>query len=277
MRGLWRSLLASALLLAGLAATALADDDRRRGRGDHKEEFWDGPCKVEREWKRNGDYKEERQCQGGRDRYRDRKTVFRDGPCKVEREWKKNGDYKEERKCDDDDDHGRRHRGRPVVVATAPAYPPWVVVERGEPIYRPGREPAPPRGPVHQCQSEAVGRVIGGIAGAVIGNQVGRDSGARAATTIGGAVIGVLIGGEIGRRIDADNQACIAQALEFAPAGQRVAWVADGRQYAVVPGRAAPRGATHCRPYEVEVLTDAGWRRSKATACRRPDGVWVAG
>lgn len=269
----------AATLLAVLASPALADDDRRRG--DRKEEFWDGPCKVEIEWKRNGDYKEERKCQGQGDRYRERKSVFWDGPCKVEREWKKNGDFKEERKCDgrraDRDDDGRRGRPRPVVVAPAPVYPPWVIVERGEPVYRPGREPAPPRGPVHQCQSEAVGRVIGGVAGAVIGSQIGKDSGARAATTIGGAVIGMILGGEIGRRIDEDNQACIAYALEFGAVGQRVAWAAGGTQYAVVPGRAAPRGGTHCRPYEVEVLTETGWRRSKATACRRTDGVWIAG
>ncbi len=44
------------------------DDDRGRGpreyayRREYKEEFWDGRCKVERKWERNGDYKEERKC-----------------------------------------------------------------------------------------------------------------------------------------------------------------------------------------------------------------------
>ena len=260
------------ILLAALAAThvAQADDDDRGRRREHKEEFWDGPCKVELEWKKNGDYKEERKCQGGHDRYPERKAEFWDGPCKVEREWKKNGDYKEERKCDG---RGRR-RGEPVAVAV-PAYPPWVVIEQGAPIYRPGHEPAPARGPVTQCNSEAVGRVLGGIAGAVIGNQVGKGDG-RAVATVGGAVAGVLIGGEVGRRIDAGNQACIAHALEFAPAGQRVGWSAGGVQYAVVPGRAVARSGTHCRPYEAEVLTDAGWRKTRSTACRRADGVWIA-
>lgn len=87
----------------------------------------------------------------------------------------------------------------------------------------------------------------------------------------------MIVGGEIGRRIDRDNQACIAHALEFAAVGRRVAWAGDGRQYAVVPGHAVPRDGTHCRPYEVEALTDAGWRRTKATACRRADGIWVPG
>jgi surface antigen len=256
--------IAALFLACAFGADALADDDRERRR-ERKEEFWDGPCKVEREWKRNGDYKEERKCEGSRDRYPARKESFRDGPCRVEREWKRNGDYKEERKCD----------GRARPVAVVPAYPPWVVVEKGEPVYRPGHTPAPPRGQVVHCQSEAVGRVIGGIAGAVIGSQVGKGSG-RAVATIGGAVAGVLIGGEIGRRIDERNQACIGHALEFAPAGQRVAWTSDGQQYAVVPGVAVPRNGAHCRPYDAEVLTDAGWRKTRATACRRADGTWVA-
>jgi surface antigen len=265
------SRLVTLFLLAMLAAAgyAMADDDDGGKRRERKEEFWDGPCKVELEWKKNGDYKEERKCDG-RDRYPERKTEFWDGPCKVEREWKKNGDYKEERKCDGRD----RRRGTPVVMA-APAYPPWVVVEQGEPVYRPGHEPAPPRGQVTQCHSEAVGRVLGGAAGAVIGNQVGKGSG-RAVATVGGAVAGVLIGGEIGRRIDAGNQACIGHALEFAPSGQRVGWSADGVQYAVVPGRAVARSGAHCRPYEAEVLTDAGWQKTRGTACRRADGTWVA-
>ena len=254
-----------ALLAAG---PALSDDDGKRR--ERKEEFWDGPCKVELEWKKNGDFKEERKCQGGEDRFRERKTEFRDGPCKVEREWKKNGDFKEERKCD-----GRgRQRGQPVVVAH-PAYPPWVVSQAGEPVYRPGHEPVPAREPVAQCRSEAVGRALGGIAGAVIGNRIGKGSG-RAVATVGGAVAGVLIGGEIGRRIDADNQACIAHALEFAPAGQRVGWSAQGTQYAVVPGRTVARDGRHCRPYEAEVLTDAGWKKTRGSACRGSDGVWVA-
>jgi surface antigen len=274
MRGMNKLL--SALLLAALALPAFADDDDRgRGRGhDRKQEFWDGPCKVEREWKKDGDFKEERKCQGQGDRYAERKQEFWDGRCRVKREWKKNGDFKEERDCD-----GREARrpppGRPVLV-TAP--PPWVVFERGEPVYRPGREPQPlpPQpGRVYQCQSESVGRVLGGIAGAVIGNQVGKGSDVRPVATVGGAILGVLIGGEIGRRMDTENQACIGRALEFGAVGQRVAWTDGPTQYAVVPGRAAQQGGRWCRPYEAEVLTEAGWRRSRATACRAADGSWT--
>ena len=38
----------------------------RRERRAFKEEYDDGRCKVERKWERNGGYKEERKCRGGR-------------------------------------------------------------------------------------------------------------------------------------------------------------------------------------------------------------------
>jgi hypothetical protein len=36
----------------------------REKRADRKEEYWDGNCKVERKWERDGEYKEERKCRG---------------------------------------------------------------------------------------------------------------------------------------------------------------------------------------------------------------------
>jgi surface antigen len=267
---------------AGAAALALAcgvvhaDDDRGRKRGhaarEFKQEFWDGPCKVELEQKADGSYKHERKCQGGDDRDAERKEEFRAGGCLVKREWKRDGDFKEERDCDG---KGRRVGPPPRTVVMAP--PPWVVIDKGEPVYRPGREPdARPPGRVHECRSEAVGRLLGGIAGAVIGSQIGKGSDARPAATIGGAILGVIIGGEIGRRMDEDDQACIGRVLEFGVTGQRVAWTAaDRTQYAVTPGSAVQQGGRWCRPYEAEVLGDAGWRRSRGSACRAPDGTWA--
>lgn len=228
----------------------MADDDRdERGHGRerkheraHKEEFWDGDCKVERKWKNNGDYKEKRKCKGG-----------------------------------------GRHHGQPVVVQPAPVvvYPPWVVVEQGRPHhYRSGYEPAPTPAPVQQgqvsyCNSDTVGKVVGGIAGAALGNQIGKGTG-RAVATVGGAIAGVLIGGEVGRRIDAGNQACIGQALELAPTGQRVEWASgDGGRYAVVPGAVVNRSGSYCRPYQAQVRTGTGWQTTRGTACRRADGTWV--
>jgi hypothetical protein len=32
--------------------------------GGYEEEFWDGDCRIEREWEGDGDYREERDCHG---------------------------------------------------------------------------------------------------------------------------------------------------------------------------------------------------------------------
>jgi hypothetical protein len=83
------------------------DDDRgrrfHRG-GEYKEKFHDGVCKVEREWKNDGSYKEERECKathGSRHgRGAEREEKYRNGACEVEREWKRDGGYKEKIECD---------------------------------------------------------------------------------------------------------------------------------------------------------------------------------
>lgn len=239
------------VVAATASVPAVADPDRDESghgryhhgherRGDYKEEFWDGHCKVERKWDRKGGYKEERKCRGP-GHYQQPAVVIRPGPA--------------------------------VVV-----YPPWMVAEPAGPVYRPGYEPAPARsGGVFRCNSQAVGNVLGGLLGGVLGNQIGGGSG-RALATVGGAIAGVLIGGEIGRRMDARDQACIGQVLEYAPAGRRVAWTDPqnpGLQYAVLPGQVEARGNAHCRSYETEILADDQWRKTFNTACRRPDGIWI--
>jgi hypothetical protein len=72
MNPLLRPLALVALLAAGVVAPATADpykDESGHGRGkgrhggrEYKEEFWDGRCKVERKWEKNGEYKEKRKC-----------------------------------------------------------------------------------------------------------------------------------------------------------------------------------------------------------------------
>jgi len=85
-------------------------DDEYRGRGrpryrggEYKEKYDDGTCKVEREWKRDGIYKEERECRArggyGRRSGGEYEEKYTDGPCKVEREWKRDGGYKEKLDC----------------------------------------------------------------------------------------------------------------------------------------------------------------------------------
>lgn len=60
--------LVGSLLIA--PTLALADPPHGRGPGKghgpgHKETYWDGPCKIERKWKKNGDFDEKRKCKDG--------------------------------------------------------------------------------------------------------------------------------------------------------------------------------------------------------------------
>ncbi|MCW8127031.1 glycine zipper 2TM domain-containing protein [Microbulbifer halophilus] len=230
----------AAIAIAGsLAAAATAEPPEGRGwkkhhrhdRYERKEEFWDGNCKVERKWSRNGDYKEERKCEGGRGR-----------------------------------EYAHREPAGRVVVEL----PPWFDRGARQPEYEPEWRPAPSPSST-RCNSKEVGRVLGGLIGGVLGHQVG-DGRGQTAATIGGAIAGVLIGGKIGDRMDARNQACVAQALEFAPEGQRISWQDGGRQYAVTPGAIEQRGGSYCRSFTAEL---GGDQRTRGTACRRADGTWV--
>jgi surface antigen len=68
---LMAGLLATTLTLAGAAQADPWKDESghgRRGGGEWKEEFRDGDCKVERKWKKDGGYKEERKCKEARER-----------------------------------------------------------------------------------------------------------------------------------------------------------------------------------------------------------------
>jgi hypothetical protein len=65
------ALVIALMLLSVPAFSNPGDEDRAHGRRDHRvevnddeyeEEFRVGNCKVEREWERDGDYREEREC-----------------------------------------------------------------------------------------------------------------------------------------------------------------------------------------------------------------------
>ena len=71
------SLLAASLAVT-LASMGVAQADpwkdesghgrgRHHGGGEYKEEFWDGNCKIERKWEKDGEYKEERKCKRPRE------------------------------------------------------------------------------------------------------------------------------------------------------------------------------------------------------------------
>jgi surface antigen len=260
----------TSILLAALAAVlaapaAMADrddhdhghrhghDDHDRGRGHghghghgkHKEEFWDGNCKVKREWK-HGEYTEKRKC-----RAPERVVVVPQQRVVVP--------------------------AQPVVVQQQPVVvvQPWLVQQQGEYVYKPQYRPAPVAGTT-RCNSSTVGSLLGGIVGGVLGNQIGKGDG-RTLATIGGAVAGVLVGGEVGRRMDAADHACVGEVLEIAPAGRQVQWQDGPARYTVVPGQVKYVQGSYCRPYTLTVHTEQGPQRQQGTACRRPDGVWMAG
>lgn len=283
----------AALLFAGASAPAFADDDDddddddRTGHrwhedshegGEYKEKYRDGPCKVERELKRDGSYKEERECKGseaGPYRHPDGEyeEKYVDGPCKVEREWKRDGTYKEKLDCKGYAPPPRQRDRHVSVIA-----PPWLVYGSAGPAYRPGWEPSAPAadqsGAFFRCHRMEIGAALGGVAGAVLGSQIGDG---RTAATIGGAIAGLLVGGAVGRSMDAQDQACIGQALEFAEPGRSVTWQDEQARtrYAVTPGR-IEQGADgrYCRPYVADVVIDGRREQVQGTACRERNGVW---
>ncbi len=80
------------LVLAVAFAPAHADSRSQKYRSNG--------CEVER--KTDGTRFESKvECKdGGPARFGEAKEEFRQGPCLVKREWKKDGEYKEEIKCD---------------------------------------------------------------------------------------------------------------------------------------------------------------------------------
>lgn len=64
------------------------------------------------------------------------------------------------------------------------------------------------------------------------------------------------------------------QALQFAPAGQEVPWVAGGFQGSVVPTQLYRIGSQDCRGYSHTVLVKGQPVKQIGTACRAESGLW---
>ena len=64
------------------------------------------------------------------------------------------------------------------------------------------------------------------------------------------------------------------QALQFAPAGQEVAWSAGRYQGAVVPTQLYRIGSQDCRGYSQTVVAKGKAIKQVGTACRSEDGLW---
>ena len=97
-----------------------------------------------------------------------------------------------------------------------------------------------------------------------------------------GAAFGGLLGNRIGAALDDEDKrrayAAQVQALEAGPSGAPVAWrnPDSGRYGNVVPGPAYQANGESCRPFTDTVYIDGTPQIERGTACRNPDGTWMA-
>lgn len=78
-------------ILFTMSSIAFADPDkdesghdRKHDRRNQKVEFWDGNCKVERKFEKDGGYKEKRKCKGNQGYYTQAQPVYAPTPVYVE-------------------------------------------------------------------------------------------------------------------------------------------------------------------------------------------------
>jgi surface antigen len=130
-----------------------------------------------------------------------------------------------------------------------------------------------------QDSGAVAGAIAGGALGALLG---GRGTGSRVAGAAIGAVAGGLIGSSIGASMDEqDRQRAYAaemQALEQGAPGAPVSWRSDRTAYygTVVPGPYYESRGMRCRAYTHTVYIDGRPQAVRGTACRQPDGTWLA-
>ena len=123
------------------------------------------------------------------------------------------------------------------------------------------------------------GALLGGVLGAAAG---GRGAGNRLAGAAVGAVAGGLIGGAIGASMDEEDRrmayAAEMQALESGAPGAAVGWRSQRTAYygSVVPGPYYESGGRRCRQFTHTVFVNGRPETARGTACRAPDGRWVA-
>lgn len=122
-----------------------------------------------------------------------------------------------------------------------------------------------------------IGTLAGAGAGAAVGAQVGGGTGKLAAVAIG-TLVGGYIGGQIGKTMDDVDRMKMNQALETQPTGQSYSWTNPdtGHDYAVTPTETYQREGSPCRDYTTEAVIDGKREVVHGTACRQPDGRWVA-
>jgi surface antigen len=139
---------------------------------------------------------------------------------------------------------------------------------------------ADPYSPTPKQDSGAMtGALLGGVLGAAFG---GRGAGNRIAGAAVGAVAGGLIGAAVGSSLDEEDRriayAAEMQALEYGAPGVAVGWRSERTRYYgnVVPGPYYVTDGQRCRQYTHTVFIAGKPESARGTACRAPDGRWVA-
>jgi surface antigen len=123
---------------------------------------------------------------------------------------------------------------------------------------------------------QTVGGAIGGLVGGLLGSQVGSGSG-KTAATIAGVLLGAAAGSYLGKSMDAGDQYCTRQALEYAPNDRPISWMNPdtNNSYTVTPVNTyETRDGRYCREYTTTATLEGSRERVAGTACRRPDGTW---
>lgn len=123
---------------------------------------------------------------------------------------------------------------------------------------------------------EALGKSVGGTAGSKVGSGEVRDVAILAGEIFGEAIGRQLFKGYDVKDVAGTDRACLAQALELAKDGQKVAWTnpANNARYLLTPQRAYQRDGRQCREFGLNV--DSGGRREATTrsACTTGAGAW---
>ena len=137
-----------------------------------------------------------------------------------------------------------------------------------------------PYSPTPKQDSGAMtGALVGGLLGAAVG---GRGAGNRIAGAAVGAIAGGLVGSAIGASMDEEDRqmayAAEMQALEHGAPGVAVGWRSERTRYygSVVPGPYYENGGRRCRGYTHTIYINGRPEAARGTACRAPDGRWVA-
>ena len=136
--------------------------------------------------------------------------------------------------------------------------------------------------PSKTVSGAGTGAMVGGSAAALAGVVAPNSAMNSGAAIVGGVAAGAIIGGAIGASMDEEDRrmayAAEMQALESGAPGAAVGWRSQRTAYygSVVPGPYYESGGRRCRQFTHTVFINGRPETARGTACRAPDGRWVA-